>query len=59
MVSLRVAHKSLHTQLKECHKFAKRCEQISPAQGSLLDDLLKTDLEAIEAQLKALHPAPG
>lgn len=39
------------------HKFAKRSEQISPAQGSLLDDLLNTDLEAIEAELKALHPA--
>ncbi|MCD5988486.1 IS66 family transposase [Pseudomonas sp. CDFA 553] len=41
------------------HKFAKRSEQISPAQGSLLDDLLNTDLEAIEADLKALHPAPA
>jgi len=39
------------------HKFAKRSEQISPAQGSLLDDLLNTDLEAIEVELKALHPA--
>jgi transposase len=39
------------------HKFAKRSEQISPEQGSLLDDLLNTDLEAIEAELKALHPA--
>lgn len=41
------------------HRFAKRSEQISPAQGSLLDDLLNTDLEAIEAGLKALHPAPA
>lgn len=41
------------------HKFAKRSEQISPAQGSLLDDLLNTDLEAIEAELKVLHPAPA
>ncbi|WP_374005014.1 transposase [Pseudomonas cichorii] len=41
------------------HKFAKRSEQISPAQGSLIDDLLNTDLEAIEAELKALHPAPA
>ncbi|UZE09014.1 IS66 family transposase [Pseudomonas corrugata] len=40
------------------HKFAKRSEQISPAQGSLLDDLLNTDLEAIEAELNALRPAP-
>ena len=45
------------------HKFAKRSEQISPAQGSLLDDLLddllNTDLEAIEAELKELHPVPA
>ncbi|MDB1112235.1 IS66 family transposase [Pseudomonas extremaustralis] len=41
------------------HKFAKRSEQISPAQGTLLDDLLNTDLEAIEAELKVLHPAPA
>ena len=41
------------------HKFAKRSEQISPAQGSLLDDLLNTDLEAIEAELNALRPAPA
>ncbi|EPZ6086164.1 IS66 family transposase [Pseudomonas aeruginosa] len=39
------------------HKFAKRSEQISPAQGSLLDDLLDTDLEAIEAELTQLLPA--
>ncbi|OPA90615.1 transposase [Pseudomonas fluorescens] len=38
------------------HKFAKSSEQISPAQGSLLDDLLDTDLEAIEAELKQLLP---
>ncbi|KFE58054.1 IS66 family transposase [Pseudomonas syringae] len=41
------------------YKFAKRSEQISPAQGSLLNGLLSTDLEAIEAELKALHPAPA
>ena len=41
------------------HKFAKRSEQISPDQGSLLDDLLNTDLEAIEAELKALQPVPA
>lgn len=41
------------------HKFAKRSEQISPAQGSLLDDLFSTDLEAIDAELKALRPAPA
>jgi len=37
------------------HRF--RSEQISPAQGNLLDDLLNTDLEAIDAELKALRPA--
>lgn len=41
------------------HKFAKRSEQISPAQGNLLDDLLSTDLEAIDAELKALRPTPA
>ncbi|WP_248694596.1 IS66 family transposase [Pseudomonas fulva] len=41
------------------HKFAKRSEQISPAQGNLLDDLLNIDLEAIDAALKALRPAPA
>ncbi|CAG8863175.1 hypothetical protein PS627_00111 [Pseudomonas fluorescens] len=40
------------------HTFARRSEQISPAQGSLLDDLLDTDLEAIEAELDALRPEP-
>ena len=39
------------------HKYAKRSEQISLAQGSLLDDLLNTDLETIDAELKALRPA--
>lgn len=43
--------------LLERHLFAKRSEQISPAQGSLLDDLLDTDLEAIEAELKQRLPA--
>src|ERR1700712_1350106 len=38
------------------HRFAKRSEQISPEQGSLLDDLLNIDLEAIDAELKALQP---
>ncbi len=40
------------------HRFAKRSEQISPEQGNLLDDLLNTDLEAIDAELKALRPTP-
>lgn len=41
------------------HKYAKRSEQISPEQGRLLDDLLNVDLEAIEAELNALHPEPA
>ncbi|MGF6099333.1 IS66 family transposase [Pseudomonas sp. 18175] len=41
------------------HRFAKRSEQISPEQGNLLDDLLNTDLEAIDAELSALLPAPA
>jgi len=41
------------------HRFTKRSEQISPEQGHLLDDLLNTDLEAIDAELKALRPAPA
>lgn len=40
------------------HKFARRSEQLSPDQISLLDDLLDTDIAAIEAELKALNPAP-
>ena len=38
------------------HKFAKRSEQLSPDQGRLLDDLLDTDIVAIEAELKAVNP---
>lgn len=38
------------------HKFAKRSEQLSPDQGSLLDDLLDTDIAAIEAELKTVNP---
>ena len=38
------------------HKFAKRSEQLSPDQGSLLDDFLDTDIAAIEAELKTLNP---
>ncbi|MBS7661585.1 IS66 family transposase [Pseudomonas lalucatii] len=37
------------------NKFAKRSEQLSPDQGSLLDDLLDTDIAAIEAELKAVN----
>ena len=37
-------------------KFAKRSEQLSPDQGRLLDDLLDTDIVAIEAELKAVNP---
>ena len=41
------------------HKFARRSEQLSPDQISLLDELLDTDIAAIEAELKALSPAPA
>jgi transposase len=41
------------------HKFVRRSEQLSPDQISLLDDLLDTDIAAIEAELKALSPAPA
>ena len=41
------------------HKFARRSEQLSPDQISLLDDLLDTDIAAIEAELEALSPAPA
>lgn len=40
------------------HKFARRSEQLGPEQISLLDDLLDTDIAAIEAELKALSPTP-
>jgi transposase len=46
------------TILKQ-HKFAKRSEQPSPDQGSLLDDLLDTDIAAVEAELKAVNPPPA
>lgn len=39
------------------HKFAKRSEQLSPDQGSLLYDLLDTDIAAIEAELKCAAAA--
>lgn len=41
------------------HKFARRSEQLSPDQISLLDELLDTDIAAIEAELQALNPAPA
>lgn len=45
-------------QLKR-FKFAKRGEQLSPYQASLLDDLIDADIAAIEAELEALQPAPS
>ena len=44
-------------QLKR-FKFAKRSEQLSPDQTSLLDDLVDTDIAAIEAELEALQATP-
>ena len=45
-------------QLKR-FKFAKRSEQLSPQQASLLDDLIDTDIAAIEVELQALQTAPA
>jgi hypothetical protein len=45
-------------QLKRL-KFAKRSEQMNPEQASLLDDLIDTDIAAIEAELQALQTAPA
>jgi hypothetical protein len=33
-------------------KFAKRSEQMNPEQASLLDDMIDTDIAAIEAELQ-------
>lgn len=38
------------------HRFAKRAESFSPDQASLLDDLIDTDIAAIEAELEILAP---
>ncbi|MEV4698110.1 IS66 family transposase [Pseudomonas brassicacearum] len=57
-------HKSVNEKLAheiallKRFKFAKRSEQLSPDQASLLDDLIDTDIAAIEAELEALQPAP-
>jgi transposase len=45
-------------QLKRL-KFAKRSEQMNPQQPSLLDDLIDTDIAAIEAELRALQAVPA
>src|SRR5450830_484568 len=45
-------------QLKRL-KFAKRSEQMNPEQASLLDDLIDTDIAAIEAELQALQTEPA
>src|SRR5450830_1710422 len=54
-VNEKLAHEI--AQLKR-FKFAKHSEQLSPDQASLLDDLIDTDIAAIEAELEALQPAP-
>ncbi|MGP5445698.1 IS66 family transposase [Pseudomonas helleri] len=57
-------HKSVNEKLAheiallKRFKFAKRSEQLSPDQASLLDDLIDTDIAAIEDELEALQPAP-
>ncbi|MBX8590890.1 IS66 family transposase, partial [Pseudomonas cichorii] len=45
-------------QLKRL-KFAKRSEQMNPEQASLLDNLIDTDIAAIEAELQALQTVPA
>ncbi len=45
-------------QLKRL-KFAKRSEQMNPEQASLLDDLIDTNIAAIEAELQALQAMPA
>ncbi len=54
-VNEKLAHEI--AQLKR-FKFAKRSEQLNPQQASLLDDLIDTDIAAIEVELEALQPAP-
>ena len=57
-------HKSVNEKLAheiallKRFKFAKHSEQLSPDQASLLDDLIDTDIAAIEAEFEALQPAP-
>lgn len=41
------------------HRFAKRSEQLSPDQGSLLEEWIDADIAAIEAELEALQPTPA
>lgn len=45
-----------HVACRRANKFAKRSEQLIPAQGRLLDDLLDTDFATIDAELNALSP---
>ena len=45
-------------QLKRL-KFAKRSEQLNPQQASLLDDLIDTDIAAIEAELLDFQTLPA
>lgn len=55
-------HKSVNEKLAheiallKRFKFAKRSEQIRPDQASLLDDLIDTDIAAIELSLKRCNP---
>ncbi len=56
-------HKSVNEKLAheiallKRFKFAKRSEQLSLDQASLLDDLIDTDIATIEAELEVLQPA--
>lgn len=57
-------HKSVNEKLAheiamlKRFKFTRCSEQLSPDQASLLNDLIGTDIIAIEAELEALQPAP-
>jgi len=38
------------------HKFARRSEQLDAVQGQLLDELIDSDIAAIEAELAKAQP---
>ena len=54
-------HKARSEQLahENGHPFARRSEQLDANQPSLLDELVDTDIAAIEAELEELAPVPA
>lgn len=60
-----IHHKSVNEKLAheiallKRFKFTKLCEQLSLDQASLIEDLIDTDIAAIEAELEALQSAPA